>query len=55
MVEGTGLENQSRKLPQVRILSLPPMWWKFYEGCGIIIMGSLFVWICGNVAQLVRA
>ena len=24
MVEGTGLENQRRKRPQVRILSFPP-------------------------------
>ena len=41
MVEGTGLENQRSKDPQVRILSLPPK---------LSFLSSF-----GTVAQLVRA
>ena len=33
MVEGTGLENQRRKRPQVRILSFPPHL-SVYVECG---------------------
>ena len=37
VVDGTGLENQRTKVPQVRILSLPPykrQSWRFFDFCG---------------------
>ena len=38
MVEGTGLENQRRKRPQVRILSFPPRQKEALEGLVFVLM-----------------
>ena len=40
MVDGTGLENQRTKVPQVRILSLPPDLSKKYSPVGLYFVIS---------------
>ncbi len=51
MVEGTGLENQRRKRPQVRILSFPPRLGRrtsksrtrFFESCPFLFDFFIFM------------